>query len=514
MIILDDDTSKPIIDYIYTGDGTDGNPGEIIVTASDESGLSIDPSGTYSVPNSLGTHNFTFTATDNDNDNDRVDDALTKTVEISINIIDDDVIAPVIDIQYIGSGFDGDPGYFEWNVFDIDSEISEINVTISYESTEGLDDYVMTLVGTETGTWNLPPNLGIYTIEISARDNDDDRTLIIDSLTTELTKAQEILDDDVEPPDISNLIIIPDIFEVNISFTAVDYSGINEIKIFINDDIVNPISQNQIGNTYYYTLHNEWLFEKGYSEVKIQVFDADNDRPDDPLSSFITGTFKNVLWDIYEYVDWQIEELKNYIENALDFKWKRCLIHKLTKAQENLGEAFGLIQTNNITRGLCYDFVAKIYLRITEIKTELLNRKNWIPDETADYIITALHNIRNNIVILMGASTGSELAYEIAYLEVELLKFNDYIEQELPYCVGKYLGRKIWCASKLLEIAIFRISEDEEIDCLLRCARWKLERTIHKIDCLLEKGKISEAHASYLKGEILEIITKIESLNN
>jgi len=42
--IYDDDESAPEINYIYTGDGTDGNPGEIIVHASDDSGLSVDPS--------------------------------------------------------------------------------------------------------------------------------------------------------------------------------------------------------------------------------------------------------------------------------------------------------------------------------------------------------------------------------------------------------------------------------------------------------------------------------------
>jgi len=118
--------------------------------------------------------------------------------------------------------FDSNPGFFEWNVFDLDSGINEINITISYKSTEGLDDYVINLEGTEAGTWNLPSNLGIYTIDISARDNDDDRTLFVDSLTTQLTRDQEILDDDVESPELSNLVIIPDIFEINVTFDAID----------------------------------------------------------------------------------------------------------------------------------------------------------------------------------------------------------------------------------------------------------------------------------------------------
>lgn len=62
--------------------------------SSDESGLSLDPTGIYSVPSSLGTHIFMFTATDNDND--RPGDSLTKTVYITIYISDDDTTPPII----------------------------------------------------------------------------------------------------------------------------------------------------------------------------------------------------------------------------------------------------------------------------------------------------------------------------------------------------------------------------------------------------------------------------------
>ncbi|MHA2398882.1 MAG: hypothetical protein ACXADU_08325, partial [Promethearchaeota archaeon] len=54
--ITDDDMFSPDISYVYTGDGTDGNPGELIVNASDFSGLSLDPSGSYQVPNTVGNH--------------------------------------------------------------------------------------------------------------------------------------------------------------------------------------------------------------------------------------------------------------------------------------------------------------------------------------------------------------------------------------------------------------------------------------------------------------------------
>lgn len=510
VVIIDDDTTYPDINYIYTGDGTDGNPGEIIVIASDDSGLSIDPSGAYPVPNSLGTHNFIFTATDNDND--RVDDALTIPLTIIINIIDDDDTPPEILIDYTGSGFDSNPGFFEWNVFDLDSGINEINITISYESTEGLDDYLINLEGTEAGIWNLPSNLGVYTIEISARDNDDDRTLIVDSLRTELTREQEIIDDDIEPPELSNLIIVPDIFEINVTFDAIDYSGFGDISIFINGELVEPLTQVQYGDTYSFIFENQWLFEIGVSEVVIQVEDGDNDRPNDALTSSISGTFENVLYQMYEYVIWQLEELKNYINENLCNCVARSLNRKLSRAQDHLHEAFNYIENSDITCGLVHDCLAKLFVELAEHKTKFFARRGYINDNQAEYMIDTLQDIRNNIVLLKGASVGSEQAYNIALIEVELLNLKDFIDDEIQCCIGRYLSNMISCSAGFLELALIKISMDYSIECILSCIQWKLERTVSKINHFLEKGKISEEVANYLIENITEIIESLEEI--
>ncbi|MFX1291931.1 MAG: hypothetical protein ACFFAG_13325, partial [Promethearchaeota archaeon] len=115
--LVDDDELSPEILYTYTGNYTDGNPGELIISALDDSGLSADPSGTYSVPNSLGSHNFTFTAIDADND--RSNDTLESIKDIWINITDDDVSFPEISYIYTGDGTDGNPGELIVNASDI-----------------------------------------------------------------------------------------------------------------------------------------------------------------------------------------------------------------------------------------------------------------------------------------------------------------------------------------------------------------------------------------------------------
>lgn len=239
----DDDTSNPIMDYIYTGDGSDGNPGEIIMVASDESGLSIDPSGTYPIPASVLTHNFVFTATDNDND--RPDDSLSTTVIIVITICDDDNTPPIISIIYYGSGFDDNPGYFEWIISDTDDGIggdhdsgfSELIVKGKYESTVGLPEEEFLLTPTETGTWNLPSSPGTYTLNITAFDNDDDRTLETDALLANLIQEETIADDDVTPPSISiqydgeGHTANPGVWHVDVGDLE---SGLDEVEFLIN----------------------------------------------------------------------------------------------------------------------------------------------------------------------------------------------------------------------------------------------------------------------------------------
>ncbi|MFW9829065.1 MAG: hypothetical protein ACFFEY_15925, partial [Candidatus Thorarchaeota archaeon] len=112
----DDDESPPEISYIYTGDYTDGNPGELIVNALDSSGLSLDPSGTYQVPNVIGNHKFTFTASDADID--RLGDQLNSTITVWINITDDDILSPEITYIYTGDYTDGNPGELIVNALD------------------------------------------------------------------------------------------------------------------------------------------------------------------------------------------------------------------------------------------------------------------------------------------------------------------------------------------------------------------------------------------------------------
>ncbi|MFW9920361.1 MAG: fibronectin type III domain-containing protein, partial [Candidatus Thorarchaeota archaeon] len=239
--IPDDDTTAPTIIWQYVGDKEDGSPGYISVTASDSSGLSVDPSGTYYLTSTLGDQNFEFTAVDADND--RPDDSLSTTVSVTINIHDDDTTAPTITWEYFGSYEDGDAGYIE--------------VTASDDSGLSLDP---------SGTYYLSSDTGIQTFTFTAIDADDDRPN--DKLNTTISVDIEIGDDDTTAPTItweyfgSNTDGDPGYIQV----TASDDSGLS----------VDP------SGTYYLTS------TLGTQSFEFTAVDADNDRTGDSLSTTIS----------------------------------------------------------------------------------------------------------------------------------------------------------------------------------------------------------------------------------
>jgi hypothetical protein len=358
--------------------------------------------------------------------------------------------------------------------------------------------------------WNLPSNLGLYTIEISAKDNDTDRTLFVDSLTSEVTREQDIIDDDTTPPELSNLIIAPDMYEINVTFDALDDSGIGYMLFLINGEVVEPLAQSQCESTYSFIFENNWLFMSKTGEIEVQVEDSDNDRPNDALTSSISGTFENVFFNMFEYIIWQIEQLKIYINETLDECIASCLNKKLTKAQDHLYEAFFYFENGNITCSLYQDALAKLMVEITECKVEILNWLDRIDDEHAEYIENALHEIRNNIVILMGMSTGTEQGLNLAYIEVDLLNLGDYIEDNINWCESWCLRCLLKTAARMIERTLFKISMNLDIECILKGIHIVLEFASYKVDCLLNNGIITEEIADYLVDGINQALSDLE----
>lgn len=541
--ILDDDTTSPEIEIEYiNGDYTDANPGQWVVSASDpESGISemsvfIDEvlvgtsSGLYAVPNDLNIHNIKITAKNGDLDRGTSDQEISIKTHM-VSIVDDDTQPPEIVIEWFGQGTDGNPGVFEWAIFDSDDGIggdqdtgfSNVSISVKYQSTEGLDDYIfiipVTLKGDQYGNWYLPSALGIYTLNIYARDNDDDRTIAKDSLDSSATLSVTIIDDDIIAPEINDFLIQQTLETITVSFTAIDENsgfiddlGLSMIKIFIDNIKIIEYYPTPVESFFNYSIPNEWIMGLGVHNVRVEVWDADNDRIGDSSYTAIEGTFETSLEEMYNYVISSIEILRTYVENYLSSYLGRSIQRKLEKASDHLAEAYSLIIEGYVTCGLVHDLIAQALAQVSEFQTALFNRIGFISDEDAKYIIPRLREIRNNIVILMGSSIDSPQAYEIALIAVDLLTLKDYIKEEIGFFNRICVTNALSCAISLLELSILKLSLDLEVNVALIHAQEKLDFAIIKVNSLLDQGKISGELAEYLVFHLQDAIDRIELL--
>jgi hypothetical protein len=492
--VIDDDTSEPEIDYIYTGDGTDGNSGEIIITASDVSGLSVDPTGTYAVPNSLGIHDFTFIATDNDND--RPNDALTKTLEISIEINDDDILGPVIEYEYTGDGTDGNNG--------------TLVVTASDPSGLSVDP---------TGTYSVPNSLGTHDFTFTATDNDNDREGEDDTSTETLEIPIEIIDDDIEEPYFENLMITDDHLWLNIGFIGIDDlqllgdddEGLSNVEVFVDDNLIHIDSSSSYETVFDFSFPNDWIWEPGIHSIQIDITDADNDRISDSLSNTILGQFEVTLDEMYQYVMWLCEEINNYIyDNGITALYG-VVTQKLVKIQGLLWEAYQLIQEGYLHTGLVRQKMAEIKLEIAETKTELMINKQSMSLEHFAYLQECIRDVRNRIVELMGSSIG-EFSHDISLVEIDVYKLRDFVEDNILATDSENLVNTITLTAEKLENAIFDISLDKSTEGSLTSAQSALDKVRIEVVALAGKGKISEDLKLELLTKIIPIQAKIELL--
>ncbi|MFX0075822.1 MAG: hypothetical protein ACFE96_10295, partial [Candidatus Hermodarchaeota archaeon] len=378
---------------------------------------------------------------------------------------------------------------------------TDIGIASSY-----LDEDIFVLAPGQTGYFEIfldPSKIGHQEFVI---------TVASDYLTKYNFASITIADDDVDPPILTDLLIEDDIHHVFATLKACDYSGIAEFKIYVDGILIEPQIMTQVGDYYTFVLNNEWILLYGIHDIEIFVTDADSDRAFDNLTSSISGLFEISLDQMYEYVDWQIMVLKEFIEENTYCTVSRFLNKKLSQAQSDLIEALEYCESGYITCGLWKAYNAKHFLRTAEHKTEIYNKIKWIDDYIAGIIINSIREIRNNVVILMGVSTDPEIGYEIALTEIELLDLYDFIELNVSSWYRSSLNNYIKGAAKELETALFKISMDINPNCSYMCAQWKLDKALCKVNWLLDRGKISQDLADILFEKINQIYLAIEEL--
>ena len=233
--------------------------------------------------NELGEYNISVWARDNDNDPEHDppgEDWSETSVERTITIYDDDINPPVIQITpgdlYISDEEAIGGVLISWEISDY-SGIFEANVTLN-----GVEIGSYTNQGTITDSYLLPNELGVYSISIWAKDNDndseDDRSEYL------IEKSITIYDDDLNPPDIQ---ITPGDLDISVEeaeggilveWEISDYSGISEANVLINGiEIRSYANQGTITDSF--LLANE----PGVYNFSIWAKDNDNDLENDWL---------------------------------------------------------------------------------------------------------------------------------------------------------------------------------------------------------------------------------------
>ncbi|MFW9952046.1 MAG: hypothetical protein ACFFKA_18150, partial [Candidatus Thorarchaeota archaeon] len=387
-------------------------------------------------------------------------------------------------------GTDENPG--AWDVFAYDDESG-----INYETIKiYIDD---TLVGTCFGTYNVPCSLGDHTILVEVMNKHPTHPLC-----GLLNNTVTIIDDDINPPELSNFIIEFELEFIIISLTALDYSGIEEFEIIINEEVISPLSIEENDNNFIFVVENLWLFKTKMLNIEIQATDGDNDRDVDALSSSICVLFEITIEEMYQFVIWKIEEIKSYINLNLQSQFKHCLIKRLCLAQNSIMKAYNYFEEGKIDCSLFYNKKAINFLWITEMK---LKRSC---ETIESFVIEEFHNIRNCIVFLMGVYLNSEIGSNTADVEINLLNLIDYIEKTLKSNQITCLQHLLKSASLKLDLTMIFLSLGKDPYHLLYCAQVKLQQGISKIDHLLNREKISQNIGEHIKEILTNAIEDIK----
>lgn len=129
--------------------------------------------GSLVLTNSLRVNTIEVFARDNDNDPEHPEgvDWLESSAQTAITVIDDDTSAPIITIDYVGSGTDFDPGWWIVTVEDSESGLAEITILVNGFEIE----YEENLNGQISYQIDTPASVGTHTIEVIAINNDNDR---------------------------------------------------------------------------------------------------------------------------------------------------------------------------------------------------------------------------------------------------------------------------------------------------------------------------------------------------
>ena len=354
-------------------------------------------------------------------------------------------------------------------------------------------------------------------------------TFIITASTPYISKTINafitVIDDDILPPWFEHVIIRDNCFFLNISFLAFDEVewhsddiGISNISIYVDDELIhNYLPSSPYETVFNFSFSNDWIMEYGNHTIRIEITDADDDRPNDSLTTFFIDTFEVTPDEMMEYILWEISELEDYIEDVLPFCYSRPLINHIHRAQCKVEWALYFYNYGCESKAFLLDMLAKASLEFFDMFQYVLLKHDRISEEIRDFILAQVHEIRDHLSLTMGAIVGTETALEIADIIVEISQFVDNIAIQHNFYIFMSIKHYLRCAIGELEYVLYLISKD----CVKKCCVLehishvicKLELTQKKIECLVKGGWISEEQALVLNQEIDMFIFKISNFD-
>ena len=403
-----------------------------------------------------------------------------------------------------------DSDLFVYNFTLINRGNVEEHFTITYDEVDFANSILetndVTLNSGEFEMFNLvltPIELGNATFNIRA---------FSDYLIEELELTINVTDDDILAPNFENFIVEDNENWLNISFIAIDDSGLSNISIYVDGALVHNYQPTPDETIFNFTLNNDWIWIEGLHDIRVGITDADDDRiSDDSLTTTHYDSFEVTLDEMYKYVMWLCEDMNNYIYDNTITALYGVVTQKLVKIQGLLWDAYQLIDDGYLHTGLVRNKMAEIKLEIAETKTELMVNKQSMSQEHFDYVKDFIRNIRNKIVELMGLSIG-EFSHEISLVAVDIYNLRDFVEDNINATDSENLENAITLAAEKLENAIFDISRDKDTESSLTAAQHALDKSKAVVIALQQKGKISVELAVTIFTKILILQWQVELL--
>lgn len=430
----------------------------------------------------------------------------------TLNIRDDDKVPPVIsNVNILNTPiFDGH---------------SEINLEISANDNSGISELYVDFLGDRYYdndnnnhiTIPSPSIPGEYTLSITAVDGDLDREG--DQLISSVSYNLNIIDDDTTPPQ-----IIIDENELSWNVSILDNDGIIDSEATGNYTLIdqyNTIIDNGIidQEESIYHISKDLVNPMKPTTITLIIYATNNDyewEGDEETTEAIRIIVIN-LEDCFQYVDTQIEDLKNFIKENIQSCFKCFLLYMLNQTQINLRSAYTQVIQDNIICGLNYLESALSYVKMIKSILFCFNQICCCDNVDLEYIICTLIDIRNNIVLLKGNSVDygrdTDFGYQIGEIEIEVLKLKDFIQDNIAFCDAICLKNLIARTANKVEATLFYLAQDVDYSCLLTYAQNLLELAICEVDYLLNEGKISQSLADILIENISKIQINLELIN-